>query len=103
MTRCLTASARTLSRVPRPRGDDPPSLGTAQREGLRRYHMGVVVPLAHLLEAELTEKFGASVKLQFDGYARDMVSRAQVFAKLAAVEGVSSELALELSGMLADG
>ena len=88
----------------------PPSLfvdnadGTAQREGLRRYHMGVVVPMAHLLEAELTEKFGVSVTLQFDGYARDMVSRAQVFSKLAAVEGVSAELALELSGMVvADG
>ena len=86
----------------------PPSLfvddadGTAQREGLRRFHMGTVVPLANLLETELTEKMGASVRLTFDGYARDMVSRAQVFAKLAAVEGLSPELALELSGMVAD-
>ena len=88
----------------------PPSLfvadadGTAQREGLRRYHMGVVVPMARLLEAELSEKLGVVVKLQFDGYARDMVSRAQVFTKLAAVDGISPELALELSGMVvADG
>ena len=86
----------------------PPSLfvddadGTAQREGLRRYHLGTVVPLARLLEAELSEKFNSMVKLQFDGYARDMVSRAQVFAKLAAVDGISPELALELSGMLGD-
>ena len=87
----------------------PPSLfvddadGTAQREGLRRYHMGVVVPLAKLLEAELTEKLGAAVALKFDRYPMDLVSRAQTFAKLAAVEGVSPELALELSGMVADG
>ena len=86
----------------------PPSLfvddadGTAQREGLRRFHMGTVVPLAKLLETELTEKMGASVRLTFDGYARDMVSRSQVFAKLVAAEGVSPELALELSGMVAD-
>ena len=82
----------------------PPSLfvddadGTAQREGLRRYHMGVVVPMARLLETELTEKMGASVSLKFDRYPMDMVSRSQVFAKLVAAEGVSPELALELSG-----
>ena len=87
----------------------PPSLfvddadGTAQREGLRRYHMGVVVPLARLLETELSEKLGAAVRLKFDRYPMDMVSRAQTFAKLAAVEGVTPELALELSGMVADG
>ena len=87
----------------------PPSLfvddadGTAQREGLRRYHMGVVRPMARLLETELSEKLGAAVRLTFDRYPLDMVSRAQTFAKLAAVEGVSPELALELSGMLADG
>ena len=87
----------------------PPSLfvddadGTAQREGLRRYHMGVVRPMARLLETELTEKLGAAVRLTFDRYPMDMVSRAQTFAKLAAVEGVTPELALELSGMLADG
>ena len=77
--------------------------GTAMRESLRQWHMGVVRPLAVLLETELTEKFGAPVSLKFDDYGRDMVSRSQVFAKLAAVEGVSPELALELSGMVAGG
>ena len=78
----------------------PPSLfvddadGTAQREGLRRYHMGVVVPMARLLEVELTEKLGATVRLCFDNYALDQVSRATVFAKLASVEGISPEMAL---------
>ena len=84
----------------------PPSLfvddadGTAQREGLRRYHMGVVVPMARLLEAELSEKLGAAVRLKFDRYPMDLVARAQTLAKLAAVEGISPELALELSGMV---
>ena len=87
----------------------PPSLfvddadGTAQREGLRRYHMGVVVPMARLLETELSEKLSADVSLKFDRYPMDMAGRAQAFAKLAGVEGVSAEMALELSGMLADG
>ena len=81
----------------------PPSLfvddadGTAQREGLRRYHMGTVVPMARLLEAELSEKFGVSVRLKFDSYATDQVSRAQVFSKLAAVDGVSPEMAMALA------
>ena len=81
----------------------PPSLfvddadGTAQREGLRRYHMGVVVPMARLLEVELTEKLGAAVRLTFDRYPMDMVSRAAVFAKLAAVEGVSPQMAMALA------
>ena len=77
--------------------------GTAMRESLRQFHMGVIRPLAVLLETELTEKFGAAVSLKFDDYGRDMVSRSQVFAKLAAVEGVSPELAMELSGMVANG
>ena len=81
----------------------PPSLfvddadGTAQREGLRRYHMGVVVPMARLLEVELSEKFNVAIRLKFDSYATDMVSRAQVFSKLAAVEGISPEMALALA------
>ena len=81
----------------------PPSLfvddadGTAQREGLRRYHMGVVVPLARLLEAELSEKFDVAIRLKFDAYPMDMVSRAQVFSKLAAVEGVSPQMAMALA------
>ena len=51
--------------------------------------MMVVRPLARMLSAELTEKFGTAVRLKFDNYPLDMVSRAQVFAKLAAVEGIS--------------
>ena len=77
--------------------------GTAMRESLRQWHMGVVRPLARLLETELSDKFGVPVGLKFDGYPMDMVSRSQVFAKLAAVEGVTPALAMELSGMISDG
>ena len=59
--------------------------------------MGVVRPLARMLSAELSEKFGAPIALKFDGYPTDMVSRATVFAKLAAVEGISPEMALALA------
>ncbi|MCY4129734.1 MAG: hypothetical protein OXG15_10920, partial [Gammaproteobacteria bacterium] len=84
----------------------PPSLfagnadGTSQREGLRRWHMSTVLPLARMLEHELTAKLGSAVKLRFDGYAMDMVSRASVASKLAAVEGVSVQQALEIAGLI---
>ena len=77
--------------------------GTAMRESLRQWHMGVVRPMARALESELADKFGVAVTLKFDRYPLDMVSRGQTFAKLAGIEGISPELALELSGMLDDG
>ena len=83
----------------------PPSLfaadadGTAQREGLRRWHLSTVLPMARLLEYELSARLDTQVKLRFDGYPKDMVSRAQVFAKLIAAEGVTVEKALEIAGL----
>ena len=71
--------------------------GTSKREALRQWHMGVVRPLARMLSAELSEKFGTPVLLNFDNYPMDMVARAQVFAKLSAVEGISAEMALALA------
>ena len=71
--------------------------GTSKREALRQWHLGVVRPLARMLSAELTDKFGVPITLKFDNYPIDMVSRAQVFSKLAAVEGVSPEMALALA------
>ena len=73
--------------------------GTSKREALRQWHMGVVRPLARMLSAELSDKFGTPVRLKFDGYPMDMVSRAQVFSKLAAVEGITPAMALALAGM----
>ena len=71
--------------------------GTSKREALRQWHLGVVRPLARMLSAELSDKFGAAVRLKFDNYPIDMVARAQVFSKLAAVEGISPEMALALA------
>ena len=84
----------------------PPSLftddadGTAQREALRRWHMGTVVPMARLLEAELRDKLEADVRLRFDPYPLDIQGRAAGFAKMVA-GGVSVEQALAASGLLA--
>ena len=73
--------------------------GTAKREALRQWHMMVVRPLARMLSAELSDKFDTVIRLKFDGYPMDMVSRAQVFGKLAAVEGIPPAMALALAGM----
>ena len=63
----------------------PPALfssaadGTSQRESVRRWHLGTVVPIARMIEHELSEKLDARVRLKFDSYPRDQVSRAQFF------------------------
>lgn len=85
----------------------PPSLfldadGTAQREALRRWHQGTVLPLARLLEAELTAKLEGDVRLSFDGYPLDLQGRASAFQRLVA-GGVPVTEALATSGLLADG
>ena len=72
--------------------------GTSKREALRQWHMTTVRPLARLIEAELSQKLGATIKLSFDPYALDMVSRAQVIQKLEQA-GVSLPTALAAVGM----
>ena len=81
----------------------PPSLfldsdGTSQREAIRRYHMNVVLPLARVLETELRTKLDAAVRLRFDNYAMDLVSRAQVVDKLVKA-GVALPVALAAVGL----
>ena len=76
--------------------------GTSKRESLRQWHLGTVAPLAKLLEYELSEKLQTKVKFQFDGYPRDMVSRAQVFSKIAAAEGMTAHQALKIAGLVED-
>ena len=75
--------------------------GTAQREALRRWHLNLVLPLARLLEHELTMKLETDVKLKFDSYALDMVSRASVVDKLVRA-GVPMTTALSAVGLLDD-
>ena len=85
----------------------PPALfeggadGTAQREALRRWHMNTVIPLARILQHELTARLETSVKLKFDGYPLDLQARASTFQKLVA-GGTSVNEALTISGLLTD-
>ena len=72
--------------------------GTSQREALRRWHLNTVMPLARLVEHELTEKLETEVRLRFDTYALDMVSRAGVVAKLVSA-GVAPATALDAVGL----
>ena len=61
--------------------------------------MNVVVPLSKLLEAELSQKLEAPIRLKHDSYPLDMVSRAQVVHKLTAA-GVALPVALEAVGLV---
>ena len=84
----------------------PPSLfvdsdGTSQREAVRRWHLGTVLPLARLVEHELSAKLETDVRLKFDSYPLDLAGRAQAFQKLVA-GGVAVNEALATSGLLAD-
>ena len=75
--------------------------GTSKREALRQWHMGVVRPLARILEHELSAKLETPVRLKFDSYALDMVSRATVVAKLTQA-GVAPGVALAAVGLADD-
>ena len=74
--------------------------GTSKREAYRQWTLNVVRPFSRILSVEMSEKFGSPVALKFDDYGRDMVSRAQVFSKLIAAEGMSKEMALAISGLM---
>ena len=81
----------------------PPALftdsdGTSQREAVRRWHMNLVLPLAALLEYELSEKLETPISLEFDRYPLDMVSRTQTVKGLVAAE-VEVERALRIAGL----
>ena len=75
--------------------------GTAKREALRQWFMGCVIPLAQMLEAELSAKLEAPIRLRFDNYPMDLAGRAQAFQKLVA-GGVAVNDALATSGLLSD-
>ena len=64
---------------------------------VRRWHLGTVLPLARVLEAELTAKLETDVHLRFDSYPLDLAGRA--FQKLVA-GGVPVNEALATSGLL---
>lgn len=95
------AFARTLAAAGTPPDLFQPADGTAQREAVRRWHLGTVLPLARLLEAELSAKLETPIRLAFDGYAMDLQARAATFQKLVA-GGVAVNEALATSGLLAE-
>ena len=81
----------------------PPSLftdadGTSQREALRRWHQGTVLPLAKVVQDEIEAKLEGECRLTFDSYALDMVSRASVVDKLVRA-GVPTATALAAVGL----
>ncbi len=67
---------------------------------MRRWHLGTVLPLARILEVELSDKLEAEVRLRFDNYPLDLAGRAQAFQKLVA-GGIPVSEALATSGLLA--
>ena len=75
--------------------------GTAQREALRRWHMGTVLPIAAILEAELSAKLDEPVTLTFDSYALDIAGRAASFRQLVTA-GMDVTQALAITGLLSD-
>ena len=83
----------------------PPALamggadGTGQREALRRWHLGTVLPLAGMVEAELSRKLEASIRLRFDNYALDLQARATALSKLVET-GMDRTEALSIVGLL---
>ena len=77
----------------------PGADGTAQREALRRLHLQTLAPLAKLIEAELSTKLEASVRIGFDLYGFDLAGRAMAFGKLVN-GGMAVDAALSLTGLL---
>ena len=74
--------------------------GTAQREALRRFHLATVIPVARLIEHELSERFETpDLKFVFDLYPADLAGRASAFQRLVS-GGMSVEKAAAISGIL---
>ena len=73
--------------------------GTAMREAWRRFHLATVLPVAGMIEHELSARFDEPVKLHFDMYPTDLPGRASAFQRLVA-GGMSVEKAAAISGIL---
>ena len=99
VTLATDAHQRLLNALCVPLGLITDSDGTSQREGLRRWHMGVVVPISRLIAHELVVKLERPVKLRFDPYALDMATRVGQVAKLAGLPGVDVATAAAVCGV----
>ena len=67
---------------------------------MSRWHQNTVLPLAKLIEHELTTRLETEVRLKFDNYPLDLQGRAVAFQKLV-TGGVPVNDALVTSGLLA--
>ena len=73
--------------------------GTAMREAWRRFHLATVLPVAGMIEHELSARFDEPVKLHFDMYPTDLAGRASAFQRFVS-GGMSVEKAAAISGIL---
>ena len=74
--------------------------GTGQREAWRRFVFGSVMPLARILEAELSSKLELPIRLDFETLkASDLAGRARAFQSLVK-SGMDIDRAAGLAGLL---
>ena len=75
--------------------------GTAQREAYRQFLFGTVAPLGRMVAAELSEKLGAPIKLDWEELrASDIAGRARAFGTMVSTGGMDVDRAAALSGLL---
>ena len=75
------------------------SEGTGQREAYRRYLFGSILPLARIVERELSDKLETAVSLDFSELmASDLAGRARAFQSMVGA-GMALEQAAALSGL----
>ena len=83
----------------------PPGLlmdgeGIGQRESYRRFLHATVVPIARIVQTELTAKLDGDVRLSFDSlFAGDLSGRARAFQSLVG-GGMAVERAAALAGLM---
>ena len=74
--------------------------GTAQREAYRQFLFGTVAPLGRMVAAELSEKLGAPIKLDWEELrASDIAGRARAFGILVG-NGMEMDKAAGISGVM---
>ena len=74
--------------------------GTAQRESYRRLLHSTVVPMARIVQTELTAKLEVDVSLSFDAlFAADLSGRARAFQSLV-LAGMDPAKAANLAGLM---
>ena len=94
------AYARTLTACGMPPALFMGEAGTAMRDATRNWMIQTVLPLARILERELSDQLEARVRFRFDNYPLDLAGRASAFKALVG-GGVAVNEALITAGLLA--